>query len=327
LFRAEEGTLTAGQAIEATFQRGTVDVGDEVALVAWSHFFEVPAAGQMQVPSLRFIVHEGRPGGGLPMGVGMDPADLSPFHGILTIGPLGRSLYLSGRGPWNELYGLAAHGGKSLTSLGVSPPRLLGVERLARSLGWPVATIPADLDGVVGLTDDAGAQSVTLEGAGTLDLAEAARALGLPNCSGTVTLTIEKLDLNSGMNAGGSRGTLSVALAGSGPAQVDPLALEVFRYIFFGQLSDRAVEEDVYTLDHIAFTVTLAGDRVTVTGEDGPLLSGRSQRGYAIELTGPAQATTEELARRVRLALGGLSASGGSEVGEGAASPPAPDSR
>jgi hypothetical protein len=169
-----------------------------------------------------------------------------------------------------------------------------------------------------------------LNGSGNLDLADVARALGLPDCSGKVTLTIKPLSLRSGVDAGRSWGTVSVALAGPGPATVDPLALEVFRYIFFGQLSDRPVEEDVYTLDRIAFTVTLAGDRVTVTGEDGPLLSGRSQRGYAIELTGPAQATTEELARRVRLALGGLpptgGPAGGPEAGDGPGTVPAPAS-
>jgi hypothetical protein len=181
---------------------------------------------------------------------------------------------------------------------------------------------------------------VGLRGAGTLDLAEAARAFGLPDCSGNVALTIDlmllpafdasglhpELQRGPGIDLGRSHGKVSVALAGPGPATVDPLALEVFRYIFFGQLSDRPVEEDVYTLGEIAFIVTHAGDRVTVRGYNGPLLSGRSQRGYTIELTGPAQATTEELARRVRLALGGLPAASGSEVGERAPGTPAPAS-
>jgi hypothetical protein len=318
LFRVEEGTVSTGQAISATFLRGTVDVGDEAAVAAWRQFLERPAAGRKLGSSLELTVHEVRPEGGLPEGAGIGPADLPPLDGRLTVSPLGRQLNFSGWAPSGKFLGLTAHAGSSLSGLGLSPPTLLGVERLARSLGWPGALVPANLDGGVVLVESPGLRSITLKGAGTLHLAEVASALGLPDCSGEVSV---KIDLESGFGPG-PPGTVSVALAGSGPATVDPLALEVFRYIFFGQLSDRAVEEDVYTLDRIAFTVTLAGDRVTVTGEDGPLLSGRSQRGYTIELSGPAQASTEELARRLRLALGGLPSAGSPEVGESRPAPP-----
>jgi len=92
-----------------------------------------------------------------------------------------------------------------------------------------------------------------------------------------------------------------------GPARVDPLALETFRYVLLGRLSEAAVEEgEPWAVDQIAFVVKFEGDRVTVEGaqESRPLLRGRSEGGSALELRSPALSTLEELARRGRLALG-----------------------
>ena len=321
LLRAEKGTVSTGQRTVAVFLRGTVDLGSEDALNAWRQVLVGPTTGAQSESELGLAVESVSLARDVP-GVRLPPGAKASLKGGIAITPGLRFLALGGSEP-AEPPSLGAESGGSLTTLFLSPPGLLGVERLATNLGWPAAVLPADLHGnVVMLSEGSLRRGFGLHGEGGVDLAEVAPALGLPACSGKVTVTID-LDLVRGLHAGGSHGTVSVALAGSDPAKVDALALEVFRYIFFGQLSDRPVEEDVYTLDRIAFTVTLASDRVTVTGEDGPLLSGRSQRGYTIELSGPAQATTEELARRVRLALGGLPPAGSPEAGESRLAPPA----
>jgi hypothetical protein len=325
LLRADEGTVTTGQRTLATFLKGTVDIGDDAALAAWRQVLLGPTTGGQSEPSLELDFKNVYLAGGVP-GVRLPPRAEVTLKSFITITPQGRSINLFGQDASRNLLAVGASSDPSGLFFSFMPPGLLGRERLATILCWPPALIPTDLDGYLMLFRSPGSLVLWLNGSGNLDLGDVAQALGLPQCSGKVTLTIEKLDLKSGVDAGRSRGELSIALAGSGPATVDPLALEVFRYIFFGQLSDRAVEEDVYTLDRIAFTVTLAGDRVTVTGEDGPLLSGRSQRGYTIELTGPAQATTEELARRLRLALGGLPARPSAAAGEGPAAPSTPGS-
>jgi hypothetical protein len=343
LLRAEEGELATGKALTATFLRGSVDVGDEAALAGWRQLLVGPRMRGQPDSSLEVIVYDVGLEGGLPrwssLGAGYRTVGLPLLQGELAITPDHRRVYLHGRLATQRAR-LVVESGEKGATLSLSPPLVLGVERLAESLGWPPALIPRDLEGQVVLSEGPWGRAVDLDAVGSLDLQDLARTLGLPDCSGKMTLTVE-LALRPDMDAsrlhsdqgvgtdrglGRSRGKVSVALAGSGPATVDPLALEVFRYIFFGQLSDRPLEEDLYAVNRIAFTVTLAGDQVTVTGDDGPLLSGRSQRGYTIELSGPAQATTEELARRVRLALGGLPAAQSAPAREGSEAPSVPAS-
>ena len=185
-------------------------------------------------------------------------------------------------------------------ALRLSPkPSLLGAGRLAALSGWPESLLPPDLTGDITVTEDAQGRRSHLQAEGLLDLAELSRRLGLPECRGRVTLSID-------VERRGSLawGRVTVGLTG-GPARVDALALEAFRYILFGQLSAGAVEEDAWTVDTVALVLRFEGDRVAIGGErEGqPILSARSEKGYALELRTATLATAEELARRSRLAL------------------------
>ena len=196
---------------------------------------------------------------------------------------------------------LLAESGPHGLALRLSPkPLLVGVERLAALTGWPEALLPPDLTGEIAVTEDVQGRRSHLQGEGRLDLAELSRRFGLPECSGMVALTID-VERRGSLGSG----SVTVRLA-EGPARVDALALEAFRYILFGQLSEAAVEEDAWTIGTLAFVMRFQGDRVAVESErEGqPILSARSERGYALELNAPRPSTTEEVARRSRLALG-----------------------
>jgi len=323
LLRAEEGELATGKALTATFVRATADVGDEAALAAWRQFLERGGAAGPPDSSLELLMYGVQLEGGPSGGTGLRTAGLAPLQASVTITPDHRRVYLHGRLATQRAK-LVVESGEEGTTLSLSPPFVLGRQRLAQSLGWPPALIPGDLEGHVVFSEGPGGRGFRLEADGILDLAQVGRAFKLPGCSGELFLLID-LDLRTGLDARASKGEVLVKLFQT-PVLGDALALEVFRYIFFGQLSDRPVEKDFYEVNRIAFTVTLAGDQVTVTGKNGPLLSGRSLAGYSIELSGPAQATTEELARRVRLALGGLPGAQRAPAGEGSEAPSVPAS-
>jgi len=197
---------------------------------------------------------------------------------------------------------LTVQGTSSGVTLSLTPtPTLLGRERLAALLGWPAALVPPDLVGEVVVTADSRGVTTALVAEGSIDMAELTRRLNLPPCSGSVAL---RLDLEC--SSGSASGTVAVNLA-DGSAQVDPLVLETFRYVFLGLLSEAAVEQgDRWTIDRIAFVVAFDGDRVSIeAGTEGrPLIAGRSEQGAALELTMPALTTLEDVARRGRLALG-----------------------
>jgi hypothetical protein len=294
LFKAEDGLLQTEEGWRLSFSRATVNLGEREALSGWARLLRSPSGSR----PFQMVAETVRVGGG-PPDLGRERLRL---RGELNLGRERRRAFLhaitsTGR-PMNLLVQNTPEG----FTLSLSPkPLLLGVDRVAGFTGWPRALLPADLTGEVAFTEGTVGFRCRLQAEGALDLRELARQLDYAECGGLVTLTVN-VERSLGTGSASSRGSVAVSLA-EGPARVDGLALEAFRYVLFGQLSKTPVEEDVWTVDELAFTVTLEGDRVRIAGEDGPILRARSQRGNGLELWTPALTTTEELARRSRLAL------------------------
>jgi hypothetical protein len=285
--------LQTGEHPSLTFSRATVDLTHGDALAHWSRLFRAPAgAASLQVAAeaarLESAPEE------LPQ------ADCS-IRGGIVLTPSRRLASLHGHFAGGGHADLMVQGTPGGITLSLTPtPTLLGRRRLAALLGWPATLLPSDLVGEVVVTADSQGVTTRLAAEGSIDLAGLAHRLSLPSCSGSVDLN---LDLEC--SEGAASGTVAVSLA-DGPARVDPLALETFRYVFLGLLSERAVEEgDTWTVDRIAFVVGFDGDRVTIEAEtEGrPLIAGHSEQGSALELTMPALTTLEDVARRGRLAL------------------------
>jgi len=293
ILKAEACVLQTGEGLVLTFSRATVDLSDGDALAHWSRLLRAPAGSasiQVVADAVRL---EGAP-------EELSQADTS-IRGGLVLTPSRRLASLRTRLPGDEHADLVVQSTPGEASLSFKPrPLLLGADRLSALLGWPAALLPPDLTGEVVVTTDGLGVRTRLNAQGSLDLAGLTRQLSLPACSGSVTLNV---DLECAR--GSAWGTVAVSLA-DGPARVDPLALETFRYVFLGRLSEVPIDEEPWTVDRIAFVVKFEGDRVTVEGaEEGrPLLRGRSEGGSALELRSPALSTLEELARRGRLALG-----------------------
>ncbi len=293
ILKAEDGLLQTGERWQLTFSRATVKVADAGALARWARLLRSPAGST----PIQIVAAAVRVEGG--------PAELANtdvrLRGGLAFAPDRRQAFLHAIPEAGRRMTLLAQSGPHGLALRLSPkPLLLGAERLAALTGWPEALLPPDLTGEITVTEDVQGRRSHLRGEGHLDLAELSRRLGLPECTGAVALNV-----NLERGTGSASGSVTVRLA-EGPARVDALALEAFRYILFGQLSAAAVEEDAWTIDTLAFVMRFQGDRVAVEGErEGqPILSARSERGYALELNAPGPSTTEEVARRARLALG-----------------------
>ncbi len=293
LLRAEEALLLVRPHPRLVASRATVDLTDGKALGCWGRLLRSsarPGRFEMHFAAVRLE--------GGPEALAGDDVTL---RGGLAFAPDRRQAFLHAIPEAGRRMTLLAQTGPHGLALRLSPkPLLLGAERLAALTGWPEALLPADLTGEITVTEDVRGRRSHLRGEGRLDLAELSRRLGLPECSGRVALTID-VERRGSLGSG----SVTVRLA-EGPARVDALALEAFRYILLGQLSAAAVEEDAWTIDTLAFVMRFQGDRVAVEGErEGqPILSARSERGYALELNAPGPSTTEEVARRARLALG-----------------------
>lgn len=293
LLRAEEALLLVRPHPRLVASRATVNLTAGKALGCWGRLLRSsarPGRLEMHFAAVRME-------GGPEALAGDDVA----LRGGLAFAPDRRQAFLHAIPEAGRRMTLLAQSGPHGLALRLSPkPLLLGAERLAAFTGWPEALLPADLTGEITVTEDVRGRRSHLRSEGRLDLAELSRRLGLPECSGRVALTID-VERRGSLGSG----SVTVRLA-EGPARVDALALEAFRYILFGQLSAAAVEEDVWTIDTLGFVMRFQGDRVAVESEhEGqPILSARSERGYALELNAPGPSTTEEVARRARLALG-----------------------
>ncbi len=293
LLRAEETLLLVRPHPRLVASRATVNLTAGKALDCWARLLRSSARpGRLEMHFAAVRVEGG------PEALAGDDVAL---RGGLAFAPDRRQAFLHAIPEAGRRMTLLAQTGPHGLALRLSPkPLLLGAERLAALTGWPEALLPPDLTGEITVIEDVQGRRSHLRGEGRLDLAELSRRLGLPECSGMVALTID-VERRGSLGSG----SVTVRLAG-GPARVDALALEAFRYILFGQLSAAAVEEDVWTIDTLGFVMRFQGDRVAVESErEGqPILSARSERGYALELNAPGPSTTEEVARRARLALG-----------------------
>ncbi|MCK4300257.1 MAG: hypothetical protein KAX80_12025, partial [Planctomycetes bacterium] len=293
LLRAEEALLLVRPHARLVASRATVDLTDGRALGCWGRLLRSSARpGRLEMHFATVRVEGG------PEALAGDDVAL---RGGLAFAPDRRQAFLHAIPEAGRRMTLLAQTGPHGLALRLSPkPLLLGAGRLTALTGWPEALLPPDLTGEITVTEDVQGCRSHLRGEGGLDLAELSRRLGLPECSGRVALTID-VERRGSLGSG----SVTVRLA-EGRARVDALALEAFRYILFGQLSAAAVEEDAWTIDTLAFVMRFQGDRVAVESErEGqPILSARSERGYALELNAPGPSTTEEVARRARLALG-----------------------
>jgi len=296
LLSARNVTLVTSPTLRMSCSQVTVELGGREALARWERLLRTPARAPVQLLIAEVILS------GLPTGAAGRNVSLA---GELTVGPSRSRAFLYGRTEAGERTSFRAGFSAGRFSCALSPePVLLGRDRLARLTGVPARLLPHDLSGDFAYTDDGQGTRVHFSAKGTLDLSELARRLQLPEGRGTVDVTFDLVH-GLGTEENSYQGSVTVKLAGP-EARVDGLALEQLRFILLGELADRAVGHETWTLKELAFQLTCDGDAVTVSGQgtEGAILRAQSDQGFSIELAGSARSSVNELAGRFHLAVG-----------------------